>query len=253
MPRKAQRKRRRNRPRNRRNRSSARQRPQSNVYRTVVRSVWDIGDPTAKVPISTTEKTIDIGYVLAAPNASYSKTFAEMKIIKMTTTYVPYNSSTDEGVCAASITDFDEVRNSNTFNNIISGPGSFYGKMSQRIRLVWRPTEPADRNWITLISDHKYAKYRMACVPRDALDPYTKAVVFGICGKVIVDTQLIFRGVSSAFSDSLPSEKCICVKCMRRRNFLSVNCVDGELNRTLGDNLNLDSSSEASPFNVISE
>lgn len=83
----------------------------------------------------------------------FTSTYDEFKIIRLTIRWLPNNSTSSQGLCAAVLMDqngfgdFGSGAASSWFTSISAMPGSYVGNRHMSFRLNWRPTEPDSRNW----------------------------------------------------------------------------------------------------------
>lgn len=83
----------------------------------------------------------------------FTNTYDEFKVARLTVRWLPNNSTSSSGLCAAVLMDqdgfgeFGSAAASAWFTTISSMPGSYVGNRHSTFSLRWRPTEPASREW----------------------------------------------------------------------------------------------------------
>lgn len=218
------------------------------IMRTIVQTAWDIAQGALSTPethrafddeshlllpnpvftptvngTSWKQWNIDNGWLLAQGWIDrYKGLFKEVKVHKITAHYMPYESATSMGEYIFALFDKDQDAPPSSFSEAIGMPSSVVRKNGQPAKLVWYPTEPEDRNWIDLSSNHIYCSsclfqaesaynYDPPVKPGAALTPNVEIV--GIEGKVIIDVDASFRGKPSQPKSSVT--RCLCKRCIK--------------------------------------
>lgn len=207
----------------------------ANIFRSVVQCAWDVaqgvlsfeGDTVHASDHPTNVKVdADFGYLLAQDwRQRYSVLFREAKIHKVEAWFMPYASITHPGLYVFNISDIDENKIDNAagvWN--LGAPGSVVRRMNQVGYRVWYPTEPDDRNWFVLSSDHRFLTYAISAAEKayweqtsdksgNPLDVKENA---SIAGKLIVNTHASFRGKGEG-TMKIETTTCYCSRCIRIR------------------------------------
>lgn len=133
----------------------------SNIARLTLRTGYNVSmsyDESQKTyPIQRT--TVIIGDLLKPSSIeegyqALTKMFAQVKVHHITCWVIPQTNVTINGFYSAAFVDYGEYYNNNKSSYDIfeteSLPGSRVQKISAPMGLQWYPTEPKDRNWISL-------------------------------------------------------------------------------------------------------
>lgn len=145
--------------------------------------------------------------------------FQEVKIHRITAHYVPYAPITDPGEYVFGLWDSKENGDPSGFSNLLGTPASVVRKSGQPAKLTWYPTEPEDRNWNPLDSDHIYCSSAIYAAEewynQDVPQAYNSSNIdrqhSNISGKIIVTVDSSFRGKPSSIKDT---RRCTCRKCL---------------------------------------
>lgn len=219
----------------------------SNIFRSVVQTAWDIAQGALSSPCNKytvggsadpTSVDVDVGfeYLLAQGwRDKYAALFREAKIHKVETWYLPYASVTEPGMYVFNVSDFDENTLSKKVGlSNIGAPGTVVRKMNEVGYRVWYPTEPSDKEWQLISSNHTFLTYVITTVEQgyyvhgDAKKDTVRNT--SLAGKIVVNVHASFRGQGGIAPTDL--EPCFCVKCSRIR-------ARSEYNRTLADNASI--------------
>lgn len=207
----------------------------SHMMRSRIQTAWDISqgslsrsvthyapalttptqDPSSWKTINFTSEKIFAHGWLSALRALFN----EVKIHRITAHYVPYAPITDPGEYIFGLWDSQENGDPTGFSNLLGTPASVVRKSGQPAKLTWYPTEPEDRNWNPLNSDHQYCSAAIYAaeefynqdVPQ-AKDANTiDKQHCNIAGKIIVTVDSSFRGKPSSLKTT---SRCTCRKCL---------------------------------------
>lgn len=151
--------------------------------------------------------------------AALKALFHEVKIHQITAHYVPYAPITDPGEYIFGLWDSKENGDPKGFSNLLGTPASVIRKTGQPAKLTWHPTEPEDRNWNTLDSDHIYCSSAIYAaeewynqdIPQTTNSNTIEKQHCNIAGKIIVTVDSSFRGKPSTLQDT---RRCTCRKCL---------------------------------------
>lgn len=144
--------------------------------------------------------------------------FNQVKVHRVTANYVPYAPITDPGEYIFGLWDFKENASPTSFSSLLGTPASVVKKIGQPSRLTWHPTEPDDRNWFELSSQHQFcsvAVYSAEEVYNQDVPAKTSTVDqqhANIAGKIIITVDASFRGKPSTINGV---SQCTCSKCLR--------------------------------------
>lgn len=84
---------------------------------------------------------------------NFTSTYDEFKVLKLNCRWLPNNSTSSLGLCAAVLMDqngfgeFGAASSVAWFETLSSMPGSYVGNRHTSFRLHWNPTEPDARQW----------------------------------------------------------------------------------------------------------
>lgn len=216
----------------------------SHMMSTILQVTQDISGS-----VSAWSKELTVSGLLSENTlAHYSKVFKQIKIHKLVCHYVPYAPMDTPGEYIFSVTDAGQIETASEFNYMVGAPGTNIRKAWQPSRGIWIPTEPDDRNWMLVSSNHivalatvvgaesKYTRqfpnYRVAGSSAKAgtltgtLSPSSTDTAVNINGKLITELHCSFRGRPNmkTFDSDLQAriDNCVCSKCCRHAVVKSV-------------------------------
>jgi hypothetical protein len=144
--------------------------------------------------------------------AQFKDTFAEFKILHVNLEYLPLkaiNTDQTNGYITSVLLDGDSTSQTiawslNWFKTVSDCVGSKTTRDTQRVKLIWRPTEPEDRNYFPYDSSHAICNLWM--IP-SYFDTSAKAIERKLTGWIKIDVHMLARITSfkRTFSSMLHS------------------------------------------------
>lgn len=125
--------------------------------------------------------------ILAFEYKNLMTVFAEYRVKRINSWFIPSVSITTTGVHAMAV--YDDGENyfiTPSLADVISSPGSHSAKVYQPLRSVWHRTEPKDKNWLDM---NKVAKVFATALATSGTS---------IEGIIILDCHISFRGLKAA-------------------------------------------------------
>lgn len=200
------------------------------IFRTILQVVWNVGY-SSDTETSDWNSTITPDWILShGVYSAYSSIFTQIKVHRMVARYLPsIPENQTAGTYVFMFTDDDELAHGTlttyTYSGLVGAPGTVVRRAGQTAKLTWYPTEPNDRNWLSIGGKHEYAQIAIQAYAKTFELPDTSSTPSGtpvmhainsmISGVIIVDIDISFRGkYNTTVANPVPRE-CECLKCIR--------------------------------------
>lgn len=153
--------------------------------------------PFKQVVMIDSKSSVEHGFIIHNFTISdmakeYMKTFEEFRCVGFSARFLPFNSTTAEGVYVAILLDQDgfDVTTADPmkyFTRVGDMPGSVVRHKSQGFILNWKPTEPDSRNWL---KSHNSETNKILAT----MYIYTTSATENIKGTLVISGNILCRG-----------------------------------------------------------
>lgn len=207
-------------------------------FRTTIQTCWNVKQGSIKKhelnPIWSHALKIKAVNVLTRFWFNKAKAlFQELRVNRIVAHYLPYASYGAMGEYIFVFCDGGQNDLPTGFLQSLGSPASVVRKSYQPSKLVWVPTEPADRNWHPFADGHIFCSLNIASAeviyrayPPTDLQRRKYIQRANISGRIVIDVDVSFRGNPGVgaccrdygtleYAAFMQFSRCACLKCKR--------------------------------------